>query len=163
MRERKWTLDRVRRVVQRHSERLMGQKVNISVWRHIAIAIANRYLNKAFGQDNVEGEGGEEDEDGIEDSAWDLQAGHGTHVAGMVYARELQQGVFSTAARGGSASGQSAGNGTGFSGWGQGTGRADRGPRASGWRRCSRASGKRPGFGGSRGYSEWTSRGSSKP
>jgi RecQ family ATP-dependent DNA helicase len=99
IRERKWTLDRVRRVVQRHSERLMGQKINISAWRHIAIAIANRHLNKAFGQDNVDGEGGEEDEDGIEDSAWDLQAGHGTHVAGMVYARELQQGVFSTAPR----------------------------------------------------------------
>jgi superfamily II DNA helicase RecQ len=99
IRERKWTSDRVRRVVQQHSERLMGQKISISMWRHIAIAIANRYLNKAFGQDDVEGERGEDDEGEVEDSAWDLQAGHGTHVAGMVYARELQQGVFSTAAR----------------------------------------------------------------
>ncbi|KAG6310454.1 hypothetical protein E4U44_005501 [Claviceps purpurea] len=38
-----------------------------------------------------------EDEDGIDDEASDLQAGHGTHVAGMIYARELQQGLGGTA------------------------------------------------------------------
>lgn len=101
IRERKWTSDRVRRILQSHSERLMGHKLHVSAWRHIAIAIANRYLNKAFGASGEEGEGGDEDEDedGIEDSIWDLQAGHGTHVAGMVYAREIQQGGFSTAVR----------------------------------------------------------------
>jgi RecQ family ATP-dependent DNA helicase len=99
--ERKWTSDRLRRILQSHSERLMGHKLNISAWRHIAIAIANRYLNKAFGESGQYGEGGDEDEDedGIDDNVWDLQAGHGTHVAGMVYAREIQQGVFSTATR----------------------------------------------------------------
>jgi hypothetical protein len=31
------------------------------------------------------------DEDNLEgDSPWDLQAGHGIHVVGMIYARELR-------------------------------------------------------------------------
>jgi superfamily II DNA helicase RecQ len=95
----KWTSDRMRRIMQQHSARFVGHRIGISAWRQIAVGIANRYLNRAFGQS---GEGlGEEDEDddGVEDSAWDLQAGHGTHVAGLVYARELQQGQFGTAAR----------------------------------------------------------------
>ncbi|KJZ69304.1 hypothetical protein HIM_11298 [Hirsutella minnesotensis 3608] len=93
--ERKWTLDRVRRIMQRHGERLLGNPLNVSAWRHIAIAIANRYLGQSFGT----GEGEEEEDDGIEDNPVDLQAGHGTHVAGMVYARLLQQGAFGTASR----------------------------------------------------------------
>lgn len=101
--ERKWTSDRVRRIMQRHSERLLeGQRLNISAWRHIAIGIANRYLSQAFSQGQEgggEGVDDEEDEEGIEDNILDLQAGHGMHVAGMVYARELQQGAFGTALR----------------------------------------------------------------
>lgn len=97
IREKKWTLDRVRRVLQQHSERLMGRRLNISVWRHVAIAICNRYLGSKYTR-NAGGDGVEyEDEDGIDDEASDLQAGHGSHVAGMVYARELQQGLGGTA------------------------------------------------------------------
>jgi len=33
-----------------------------------------------------------EEEDSIEDSPWDLQSGHGSHVAGMIYAQELMEG-----------------------------------------------------------------------
>ena len=33
-----------------------------------------------------------EEEDSLEDSPWDLQSGHGSHVAGMIYARELMEG-----------------------------------------------------------------------
>ncbi|KAG6266915.1 hypothetical protein E4U47_005546 [Claviceps purpurea] len=65
--EKKWTSDRVRRIMQQHSERLLG-----------------------YGAEY-------EDEDGIDDEASDLQAGHGTYVAGMIYARELQQGLGGTA------------------------------------------------------------------
>ncbi len=93
--ERKWTLDRVRRIMQRHGERLLGNPLNVSAWRHIAIAIANRYLGQSFST----GEGEGEEDDGVEDNPVDLQAGHGTHVAGMVYARLLQQGAFGTASR----------------------------------------------------------------
>ncbi|SCV25111.1 uncharacterized protein FFB14_00004 [Fusarium fujikuroi] len=45
-----------------------------------------------------EEEGGDGDEDEIDDNAWDLQAGYGMHIAGMIYVRELQQGLFETAA-----------------------------------------------------------------
>jgi hypothetical protein len=93
--ERNWTPDRVRRIIQRDSKRLLGTILNISSWRQIAIAISRRYLDKAFKESTIDGV--EEDDDGVDDNPIDLQAGHGTHVAGMVYARELQQGLFSTA------------------------------------------------------------------
>lgn len=93
IKERKWTSDRARRIIQRHSERLMGTVLTISAWRHMAIAISRRFLNKQFD----DGGFGDEDEDGVDDSPADLQAGHGTHVAGMIYARALQQGGFGTA------------------------------------------------------------------
>ncbi|KAM7208117.1 telomere-linked helicase 1, partial [Rhypophila decipiens] len=90
--ERKWTADRMRRIMQGHSGRFLGVRIGISPWRHIAIGISNRYLNQAFQEDEKgAGEFDEDDEDTI-DSAWDLQAGHSTHTAGMIYARELQQG-----------------------------------------------------------------------
>ncbi|KAG8664705.1 uncharacterized protein FPOAC1_013485 [Fusarium poae] len=92
--ERKWTSDRVRRIIQRHSRRLLGVTLGISSWRQIAIAIARRYLNGAFKESTLDGD---DEEDDLDDNPVDLQAGHGTHVAGMVYARELQQGLFSTA------------------------------------------------------------------
>ncbi|KAM4065788.1 DEAD/DEAH box helicase [Hirsutella rhossiliensis] len=67
--------------------------LTISAWRHIAIAISNRKFAKGF--DNE----GDEDDDDEDDDIWDLQAAHSTHVAGMVYARGLQQGMFGTEAR----------------------------------------------------------------
>ncbi|OHE98662.1 zinc knuckle [Colletotrichum orchidophilum] len=76
-------------------ERLVGSKINISGWRHMAVASANRYLNGAFGWP----EDDDNDEDvGVEDSPVDLQAGHGTHVAGMIYGRLYQEAPFGTAA-----------------------------------------------------------------
>ncbi|KAG7405148.1 ATP-dependent DNA helicase Q5 [Fusarium oxysporum f. sp. rapae] len=92
--ERKWTSDRVRRIIQRHSRRLLGVVLSISSWRQIAIAIARRYLHDAFKESTLDGD---DEDDDLDDNPVDLQAGHGTHVAGMIYARELQQGLFSTA------------------------------------------------------------------
>lgn len=96
-RETKWSSDRVRRIIQRHSERLLGRKLSTSSWRQIAIAISNRYLGTQH-DPSYGGENGE-DEDGIDDvsDARDLQAGHTSHVAGMIYAREMQQGLGGTA------------------------------------------------------------------
>jgi hypothetical protein len=37
---------------------------------------------ETFDEDNLDG-----------DSLWDLQAGHRTHIAGMIYARELRQAL----------------------------------------------------------------------
>ncbi|KAF6783006.1 hypothetical protein CMUS01_16331 [Colletotrichum musicola] len=73
----------------RHSTRLLGNRINVSMWRHVTIAIANRYLNEAFGRQAEDGHADENDDDEVEDNAWDLQAGHGTRLAGMIYAREL--------------------------------------------------------------------------
>jgi hypothetical protein len=44
-----------------------------------------RYDDEYFDEDNVKG-----------DSLLDLQAGHGTHVAGMIYARLMSLGKFKT-------------------------------------------------------------------
>jgi superfamily II DNA helicase RecQ len=43
---------------------------------------------ETFDEDNLEG-----------DSPWDLQAGHGTHIAGMIYAQELRQAPGQTMGR----------------------------------------------------------------
>jgi superfamily II DNA helicase RecQ len=92
-RGKQWTSERMRKVMQKQSEKWMGVRLNISAWRHIAIAISRRYLRGRF-VDDAEDEAVDHetfDEDNIEgDSPWDLQAGHGTHVAGMIYARELR-------------------------------------------------------------------------
>ena len=67
----------------------MGVRLNISAWRHIAISISRRYLQGKFVVNEAEEEVDWEtfDKDNLDrDSLWDLQAGHGTHVAGMIYA-----------------------------------------------------------------------------
>lgn len=84
--------------MQQNSGRFMGVRVGIGAWRQIAVAVSNRYLNKAFGQDEG-GEDFDEDDEGTLDDAAALQTGHSTHVAGMIYARELEQGLFGTAKR----------------------------------------------------------------
>ncbi|PNP44455.1 hypothetical protein TGAMA5MH_03801 [Trichoderma gamsii] len=96
-REVKWSSDRVRRIIQQHSKRLLGHKLSTSSWRQIAIAISNRYLGTKH-DPSYTGENGE-DEDGVDDvsDARDLQATHTSHVAGMIYAREMQQGLGGTA------------------------------------------------------------------
>ena len=43
-------------------------------------------------QGKLEGEDGWDEDNTAGDDPWDLQAGHGTHIAGMIYARELMEG-----------------------------------------------------------------------
>ncbi|KAH7169536.1 hypothetical protein DER46DRAFT_681397, partial [Fusarium sp. MPI-SDFR-AT-0072] len=72
------------------------QELNISGWRQMAIGISNRYFNKVFETDD---DGDELDEDGNSsfiDSIYDLQAGHGSHIAGLIYARLFGQGELGT-------------------------------------------------------------------
>ncbi|KAJ2546020.1 hypothetical protein EV175_005751, partial [Coemansia sp. RSA 1933] len=80
-----------------HSERLMGSKLNIRIWRHVAIAISNRYLGSKHAVGNDDHNTEYEDNEETDDEVADLQAAHGSHVAGMVYAREMQQGLSGTA------------------------------------------------------------------
>ena len=76
----------------------MGVKLNISSYRQIAIAITGKYLKGEGFMDDREDENIEDqdeiDQDGItigpaRDSVFDKQSGHGTHVAGMIYARPI--------------------------------------------------------------------------
>jgi len=70
--------------------RWIGVKLNISAWRQIAIAISRRYCKDSpFQSEDPNQDDINEDTD---DDPWDLQTGHGTHVAGMIYARELMEG-----------------------------------------------------------------------
>ena len=97
---KRWTSERMRKIIQQESMAWMGVKLNISMWRQVAIAIARKYLRDQFGfesqEDNIEGcEDFDEDND-EGDSPWDLQSGHGTRVAGMIYARLLSEGKFET-------------------------------------------------------------------
>ncbi|KAG6092316.1 hypothetical protein E4U14_000769 [Claviceps sp. LM454 group G7] len=59
--------------------------------------MANRFVGSKYLRHFGEGGTGFENEDGIVDEASDLQAGYGTHVTGMIYTRELQQGLGGTA------------------------------------------------------------------
>jgi hypothetical protein len=77
-------------LIQRESEIGLGQKLNISSYRQIAIAITRKYLIKDPFIDDREDADGVDDDDPhgpMPDSAFDLQSGHGSHVAVMIYAR----------------------------------------------------------------------------
>ena len=93
---RTWTSERARKILREAAVRWMGvDGLNISGYRQIAIAISRRYCREdRFEEEKSkldESEGWDEDNaDG--DDPWDLQAGHGTHIAGMIYARELMEG-----------------------------------------------------------------------
>lgn len=93
-----WTSERVRKLIQEESMIGMGVKLNISSYRQIAIAITRKYLKGEGFMDDREDENiddqDEIDQDGIaigpaRDSVFDKQSGHGTHVAGMIYARAI--------------------------------------------------------------------------
>jgi superfamily II DNA helicase RecQ len=86
-----WTSERMRKIMQRASMRWIGVKINISAWRNIAIAISRRFCREApFETDEVRPEDVDsQGPDGQDDSQHDLQSGHTTHIAGMIYAREL--------------------------------------------------------------------------
>jgi len=66
--------------------------LNISAWRQIAIAISRRYCKDNPFKSEDPNQEAILDEDSVDDNPWDLQTGHGTHIAGMIYARELMEG-----------------------------------------------------------------------
>src|SRR5450432_3275936 len=47
-RSKQWTSERIRKIMQKHSEKWLGVRLNISAWRHIAIGISRRYLRRRF-------------------------------------------------------------------------------------------------------------------
>ncbi|KAK5651006.1 hypothetical protein OQA88_2932, partial [Cercophora sp. LCS_1] len=99
---RLWLPDKFRRILEELAVRHLGSKLNISMWRHIAISIGRRYLHNAFGKagdDVLYGDSDTEDNSAVPDQALDLQAGHSSYTAGMVYGREIEQGNTGLAVR----------------------------------------------------------------
>ena len=102
--ERDWTSPRLRRILDSIFGRYTGSGMTVAGWRHIAISISQRYLQDDFQQAS---EDQDEDEDAgfsnktmdHADDAWSLQAGHGSLIAGLVYARLVQQGLVGTASQ----------------------------------------------------------------
>jgi len=97
---RQWTTERMKHELQRVSEAGLGQSINMAAYRQIAIAISRRWVRQGTshateGEDD-EGEWLQDDPSG--DIA-DEQATHSPHVAGAVYAREVQELAGATASR----------------------------------------------------------------
>lgn len=70
--------------------RWIGVKINISAWRNIAIAISRRFCRDTpFDTDEIRPDEVDDQNADVDDSPHDLQAAYTTHVAGMIYAREL--------------------------------------------------------------------------
>ncbi|KFZ23511.1 hypothetical protein V502_02012 [Pseudogymnoascus sp. VKM F-4520 (FW-2644)] len=69
------------------------------MWRDAVIAIGWKFLRNIFNDgstlEDCDVEGFDEDNK-EEDSPWDLQSGHGTHVAGNIYAQLVTEGKFET-------------------------------------------------------------------
>jgi superfamily II DNA helicase RecQ len=91
-----WSSDCMRRILQKITQRILGSPINISVWRHLSLAICRRYLSE-HGGSLVGGDGydSEDSEHGMRprEDIFELQSAHSTHVGGMVYGREIEQGL----------------------------------------------------------------------
>ena len=102
-RQTEWHSARLREVFKRETEAgLQGQRLTVQAYRDIAIAISRRYLRgtSQFRQNvDDEREAGVPDvddqaaidEDEAKGFIADLQAAHSSHVAGMLYGRQLME------------------------------------------------------------------------
>ena len=91
-----WDSGRLRRALQRATLRWLGVRVNIMAWRHISIAIFRRWIVDPHVQNTIDEEEGT---GGGGDAAFDLQAGHGSKIAGDIYGRLMSEAPFHTQAR----------------------------------------------------------------
>ena len=87
---KKITSERLRTIFRRETLAGLGTPINPSQYRHLAIGISRRFLSKNLyfqpeEDPNLDGE----DSLDYEDDIVDLQAGHGTRTAGLVYGRGL--------------------------------------------------------------------------
>ena len=92
-----WSGDKMRRILTKHANRLMGTDLNIAIWRNLAISISRRYLRgNGFDESDyntdVDIEEAEFDLLGSADDINDKQSGHSSYVAGLAYGRDAQQG-----------------------------------------------------------------------
>lgn len=85
---KKWDGNRMREILKRESDRLIGIRMHKQAYRHIAIAISDRYMKRKFDRDDGKRE---KDEDEQQDDALARQSTHSPETAGSVYARSLQE------------------------------------------------------------------------
>lgn len=97
--DRTWQSDKLTTTLDRFFGQTLGVHMNCSSYRHIAIAIARRWLQNSF---NIKEARRETDENNVDndhhesdDDVWDLQAGHSTKIARRIYARTLGESNFS--------------------------------------------------------------------
>jgi superfamily II DNA helicase RecQ/uncharacterized C2H2 Zn-finger protein len=89
---RKWTSERLRHALKRESQVGLGQGLTIQAYREIAIGISRKFMRRstAFGAED-----GDENEEWNEENRMaaiaDEQAGHTSHIAGLIYARGIME------------------------------------------------------------------------
>jgi superfamily II DNA helicase RecQ len=89
---RKWTTERLRQVLKRESKVGLGQELTVAAYREIAIGISRKFMRGATAFGVEEGEENEEwNEENVAAAIADEQAGHTSHVAGLIYAREIME------------------------------------------------------------------------
>ena len=88
-RDREWTPARISREMKAASEQALGDGLTLRSWRDISIAVSRKYLRKGEGRFKHDEEDWDDEAEG--DEVEDMQAGHGTHVAGIVYARGIRE------------------------------------------------------------------------
>jgi superfamily II DNA helicase RecQ len=102
-RPKPWTTDAVSRALNNHSMRLMGSPLKVSAWRHIAEAIANKYISPYLADNPYPGEEGNDssgdEEFGVSDTILHLQSGHTGTTSELVYGRLQQFGNFGLASK----------------------------------------------------------------
>lgn len=91
---RRWTPARMTRILRQETAKGLGQRIGLQEYRQIAIAMGRRYLKGNLEHDDDDDEDEEWDEDNFDRrlaGVMDKQAAHGTHIAGMVYARLIRE------------------------------------------------------------------------
>lgn len=76
-----WDAARLSKVIARETEAHLNTRLNIMMYRHMAIAISRQHLTC----------GGFKRDYGINKKLADVQASHGSWVAGTIYARGLRE------------------------------------------------------------------------
>ena len=90
---KRWTSERMRKVLKRESRAGLGQELTVQSYRDVAIGISRKFMRRptAFHTDDGNDESKEWDEDDVAAAIADEQAGHTSHIAGMIYARAIME------------------------------------------------------------------------
>lgn len=88
----KWTSERFRRVLKRESRVGLGQELTIQSYREVAIGISRKFMRGSAAFGTEEGDENEEwEEENTAAAIADEQAGHTSHIAGLIYARGIME------------------------------------------------------------------------